>query len=266
MGYAETRDCRRIPLLAYFGETFASPCGSCDNCVPVTEGGEITDVTDAAVKFLSCVQRTGQVFGAAHIIAVLRGARSKKLRALQHDKLSTFGIGMEHSAEAWQELAHQFLRQGLVDSNPEFGNLRLTPKGWQVLKGERVHVRLSAVVAAGPPRAIAAPVGKRRCDEFGELFQAGHTLRQIARRCAVQRQTVIKNLYRFHQAGGQLEARRLLASSGLSDQDRRRVLAAFDRLGLEQLAPVHQALSGVIGYEELHLLRLYALCRAASPV
>ena len=179
--YAEARDCRRVPLLAYFGETLAPPCGHCDNCVPVAEGGEATDVTEAARKFLSCVQRTGQIFGAAHIIAVLRGSRSKKVLASRHDTLATFGSGKEYSAEAWQELAQQFTRQGLLDADVEYGSLRLTPKGWQVLKGETVRARLTSVPGAAPARPVVRPAATQRCDEVGELFQAGHTLRQIAR-------------------------------------------------------------------------------------
>jgi ATP-dependent DNA helicase RecQ len=264
LSYAEARDCRRIPLLAWFGETFVSPCGHCDNCVPVAEAGETTDVTEAARKFLSCVHRTGQMFGAAHIIAVLRGSCSKKILASRHDKLSTFGIGREHSAEAWHDLAQQFVRQGLVDSDPEFGGLRLAPKGWQVLKGETVRARLASVSRNTPPRPVIRPVSRWRCDDIGELFQGGRTLDEIAQRYSIQRGTVIANLYRFQQGGGRLDAQRLLAFSTLPEAERRRVLETFDRFGLERLALVHDALSGAVGYDELHLLRLYALCRAAS--
>jgi ATP-dependent DNA helicase RecQ len=266
MSYAEERDCRRIPLLAYFGETLASPCGNCDNCRPATESGDTTDVTEAARKFLSCVQRTGQVFGAAHIIAVLRGSRSKKVLASRHDKVGTFGIGMEHSADVWHELAQHFVRQGLVDADPEFGGLRLAPKGWQVLKGGSVRARLTLVAADAAPRRIVRPVSSRRCDDIGELFQAGHSLDEIAQRYSIQRATVIAHLYDFHQGGGRLDTGRLLAFSTLSEMERRRVLAAFERLGLERLAPIREALSDAVAYDELHLLRLYALCQARSQV
>jgi ATP-dependent DNA helicase RecQ len=261
MSYAEERDCRRVPLLGYFGETLASPCGHCDNCAPAPESGPSTDVTVAARKFLSCVKRTGEMFGPAHIIAVLRGSRSKKVLASRHDQLSTFGIGTEHSAEAWQELAHQFIRQGLVDSDPEFGGLRLTPKGWGVLKGETVRASLRAGPAA-PPAAIVRPVFRRRRHEVGEMFRAGQTLDEIAQRYEVKRSAVLQQLYQFHEGGGELDAGQLLACSRLSEPERRRVLEAFDRLGLERLGSVHEALGGTVVYEELHLLRLYALCCA----
>jgi ATP-dependent DNA helicase RecQ len=139
--YAEMRECRRVPLLAWFGEKLDPPCGHCDNCVPAPQAGETTDMSVAARQFLSCVKRTGEVFGSAHIIAVLRGSRSKRVRARGHDRLSTFGISRERSVEAWRELAQEFIRHGLVDQDLEFGGLRLTPKGWQVLKGEPVRVK-----------------------------------------------------------------------------------------------------------------------------
>jgi len=264
--YTEARGCRRVPLLAYFGEPLAPPCGRCDNCVPTPEAGELADVTAAARKFLSCVQSTGQVFGAPHIIAVLRGSHAKKVLSLRHDRLSTFGVGMEYPAEAWRELAHQLVRHGLLDSNPEFGNLRLTPKGWRVLKGEGFRARLKSVPADGGLAPVVRAVRRRRCDEIGELFQAGHGLEEIAQRYSVNRETVIANLYRFHQAGGRLDAQRLLALSALPEAERRRVLETFDRLGLERLAPVHEELSGAVEYKELHLLRLYALCQASAAV
>jgi superfamily II DNA helicase RecQ len=259
MRYAEARECRRVPLLAYLGETLASPCGQCDNCNPQAEAGEAVDVTEAARKFLSCVQRTGEVFGAAHIIAVLRGSRSKKVLASRHDRVITFCTGMEHSAEEWHELARQFLRQGLVDSDAEFGGLRLTEQGREVLKDGTVSTRLKPRPKKTMPAPVVRPVRKRRSDEVGELFQAGLTLDDIAARYSVQRETAITNLQRFREDGGRIDPEQLLASSKLPEAERRRVLEAFERLGTERLAPVHEALGGAVGYDELHLLRLYAL-------
>jgi len=135
MRFAEARDCRRRPLLAYFGESLAQPCDHCDNCVQTAEG-EVTDVTAAAQAFLSCVKMTGQSFGPGHIIAVLRGSRAKKVVARRHDCLCVFGMGKEHSTDEWRALAQQFIRMGLLEQDFEFGSLRLTPKGWDVLNGK----------------------------------------------------------------------------------------------------------------------------------
>jgi len=170
MRYAEARDCRRIPLLAYFGETLSQPCGHCDNCIQAPEPGETTDVTTAAQKFLSCVKRTGQLFGPSHIIAVLRGSRAEKVLSRGHDRLSAYGIGMDHSTEEWRDLAQQFIQQGLVEQDLEFGGLRLTPKGWQVLKGEPVRVTT--------PSRPALPPEPARAEHDPELFQRLRELRK----------------------------------------------------------------------------------------
>ena len=151
MGFAETRKCRRVALLAYFGESFKGPCGSCDNCVPVR----------------------------------------------MHDQ---------------------------------------------------------------PVRPVVS-VAKGRARQIGELYASGQTLDKIAARFNVMRETVINHLYRFAQAGGKIDAARVLRECSLAEPDRRRAIQAFQRFGLERLAPVHQALNGRVPYDELHLLRLYLRAR-----
>ena len=142
LNFAETDVCRRRPLLHYFGETYAKhECGMCDNCL--SDKKEKTDVTVYAQKFLSCVKRTGEIFGAAHIIDVLRGSEAKKVRRFGHQNLSTYGIGKELTKKQWFHLSHQFLHQGLVVQDMEYGGLSLTQKAWDVFKGtETVAGRL----------------------------------------------------------------------------------------------------------------------------
>ena len=271
MRFAEARDCRRKPLLAYFGETLVQPCGHCDNCVQAVKG-EMTDATAAAQMFLSCVKLTGQSFGPAHIIAVLRGSRAKKVLERRHDRLSVFGIGREHSTEQWRELAQQFIRLGLLEQGFEFGGLSLAPRGLDVLDGkekvlvprERAPRARAGAAASGDYRSSTAipPPTRSRVQEIGGLFVEGEGLEQIAQHYGILPETVIQNLCRFHEAGGVLDPARLIATSDLSEGDRARVLRAFERLGHARLAPVHEALSGEVPYAELHLLRLYLLCRA----
>lgn len=110
-------------------------------------------------------------------------------------------------------------------------------------------------------KTIIRPATRRRHHEIGELFAAGQTIEQLAQRYGTLPETVLQNLYRFHESGGVLEAARLLQASCLTEPERARVLSAFDRLGCERLAPVYEALSGAVPYRELHLLRLYRLCR-----
>ncbi len=133
--YAETEACRRIPLLNYFGEDYSVDiCNMCDNCL--ADNKEKVDISVEAQKFLSCVKRTGEMFGSAHLINVLRGSKAQKVMKFSHHKLSTYGVGQEYSKKQWQQLSRQFLHQGLVAQDMEYGSLRLTAKGWDVLKGK----------------------------------------------------------------------------------------------------------------------------------
>jgi ATP-dependent DNA helicase RecQ len=137
VGFAETDVCRRIPLLKYFGEEYSTPtCGMCDNCLAGEQ--ELVDLTIPAQKFLSCVKRTGEMFGAGHIIDVLRGSQAQKVLKFRHNNLSTYGIGKEFSKKQWFHLSRQFLQKGLMTQDLEFGSLKLTPKAWDVFRGKEV--------------------------------------------------------------------------------------------------------------------------------
>jgi ATP-dependent DNA helicase RecQ len=136
---AETTDCRRIPLLTYFGEKYASPaCGMCDNCA----SGEQTlcDLSIPAQKFLSCVKRCEEMFGPDHIIDVLRGGKTQKVMKFSHQELSTYGIGKDYSKPAWINLSRQLLQKGLLIQDMEHGTLKLTPRAWDVLRGKELFL------------------------------------------------------------------------------------------------------------------------------
>jgi ATP-dependent DNA helicase RecQ len=141
--YSQTGDCRRRPLLAYFGENYAGDnCGMCDNCLAVVEEEELQDVTEPAQKFLSCVKRTGEMFGAHHIIKVLRGSKAKTIISRNHHHLSTYNIGGEFTTYEWLLLAEQFINQGLLIRHEQYRSLRLTDEGKAVLKGRPVRASL----------------------------------------------------------------------------------------------------------------------------
>lgn len=356
--YAEGRDCRRVALLGYFGEAFEPPCGHCDNCrraAPAT--AQTRDATALAQAFLTCVQATGEVFGPAHIIAVLRGAKSERVLRRQHNLLPIYGAGREHSLEQWRILTEEFLNLGLVHQDVQFGSLRLTSKGRDTLRGsgtiqipiegafsirsplpdesqahdpelferlrdlrkrlaadagippflvfsDRALIDMAAVrprserelltingvgeaklirygaaflgliaeynaerslpIGAPSPALPAVPLirpePRRRYHEVGELFIAGASIAQLATQYGVAAQTVTENLYRFVQNGGTIDPARILAESTLVEADRLKVLAAFEQLGTERLAPIWQSFSGEISYAELHLLRIYLHC------
>jgi ATP-dependent DNA helicase RecQ len=129
--YAEAVTCRRAMLLRHFGEEYGKPsCGSCDVCTG--EGRRETDITEPALKFLSCVKRTGERFGAGHVIDVLRGIRTERVANLGHDDLSTYGIGAEWDKEQWFDLARQLERQGYLKRGEEYATLSLTRKALDV--------------------------------------------------------------------------------------------------------------------------------------
>ena len=134
--YASSKQCRRKLLLRYFGQEYeANNCGMCDNCTQ--EATPEVDITTEAQKFLSCVYRTRQIFGASHIIDVLRGSKSKKVIDKGHHELSTYNIGGDLSAKEWQHLARQFVDQELLNRDTKYGSLTLTNKGMAVLKGKQ---------------------------------------------------------------------------------------------------------------------------------
>ena len=134
LAYAETIGCRRQRLLAYFGETFAGPCGNCDNCTnpPLSIDGSML-----AQKALSCVFRTGQRYGVGHLVNILRGGDDERVRSLGHDALSTFGIGAELDERQWRGVFRQLVALNLLATDAEgYGVLRLTQGSRGVLRGD----------------------------------------------------------------------------------------------------------------------------------
>lgn len=133
--FAETHECRRLPLLAHFGESCSEgPCNMCDRCL--AENKDRIDLTVAAQKFLSCVWRTGERFGNHHIVDVLRGSSAKKVLKLEHHLLSTYGIGMEYTRDQWIHLGRQLVSGGYLQQDMDFGGMSVTKRGWAVLRGK----------------------------------------------------------------------------------------------------------------------------------
>ncbi len=161
LGYCETTRCRRATLLANFGEEHPGHCGSCDNCLSPPE---CFDGTEAAQKALSAVYRTGQRFGAAHIVDVLRGKRSERMSEYGHDRLPTFGVGVDLDDRAWRSILRQLVAARALDVDIEgYGGLRLGPEARALLRGERrIELRRESVRARGkggrPPRAPAITI------------------------------------------------------------------------------------------------------------
>ena len=151
LGFLEHCECRRPVLLGYFNEHHPGDCGQCDNCL---NPPKTWDATEPARKALSCMYRTGQRFGAGHISDVLRGVTNERVLRLGHDKLSTFGIGLELDQAQWFSLIRQLLAQGHIEPVPEgSGGLRLTEQSRALLKNETtLACRVETVASVKKPR------------------------------------------------------------------------------------------------------------------
>ncbi|MDR1661398.1 MAG: DNA helicase RecQ [Azoarcus sp.] len=133
VGLAETTTCRRQHLLAYFGEETA-PCGNCDNCLAPPQ---TWDAADAARRALSCVYRTGQRFGTGHLIDVLRGELTDKVRDRGHERTSTFGIGGDLDEKRWRMVFRQLIAHDFISIDHErYNALTLTEAARPLLRGE----------------------------------------------------------------------------------------------------------------------------------
>lgn len=176
VGFAEALTCRRRVLLGYFGEIPEMDCGNCDICL---EPPERCDATEEARKALSCVYRVGQRFGVGHVVEVLRGTASQRIKTLGHDRLSTYGIGRELSQDAWGSIIRQLVHLGYLEQ--DMGNysvLRLTPLARPLLRGEE------KLMLARPRTRIVTNVkkeqkrGTKGAPHHEGLFQALRVLRK----------------------------------------------------------------------------------------
>jgi len=155
--FAEALTCRRRVLLGYFGEDTTEDCGNCDICL---QPPETYDATEDARKALSCVYRVGQRFGAGHVIDVLRGVSNDRMTRLGHESLSTYGIGVDVSRDAWGSLLRQLVHHGyLYQDVGNYSVLRLTEKARPLLRGElslqlaKPRVKVRATKKASPRSA-----------------------------------------------------------------------------------------------------------------
>ena len=193
LGLCEASSCRRVRLLSYFDEASA-PCGNCDVCL---EPPQVWDGTVAARKALSCVYRTGQRFGAVHLVDVLLGKETERVRQWDHAELSVFGIGTELDEKAWRAVFRQLVAQGLLDvDHAGHGALKLAEASRAVLTGDQtVHLRHAPAgkAKAGARRSTAAAAG---------LDPAGERLWQRLRewRAGVAKEHGVPAYVVFHDA------------------------------------------------------------------
>ena len=176
--YAESAGCRRVELLAYFGEKFPlDNCGACDNC---SEPRETYDGTLVAQKFLSCVFRIRQHgrfgVGLNHVIEVLVGADTEKIKRWGHHQLSTYGIGQDLSRPAWAAVGRELMRLGYIGIDEgEYATLNLTASGMAVLRA-RTPITLTKTLDVPKAKRVTRREGDVECDEI--LFERLRTLRR----------------------------------------------------------------------------------------
>jgi len=167
LALAEATDCRRVRLLSYFGED-SRPCGNCDNCL---QPPAVWDGTDAARKLLSTIYRVHQAngisFGTGHIMDIVRGKDTEKVRQFGHQQLSTFGVGKDYSESQLRGVLRQLLALGavgvqrvLLDSGHSFDTLTLTEGSRPVLRGEQAVQLREATAQATPKRSRRAEVAR----------------------------------------------------------------------------------------------------------
>ena len=168
----EAPRCRRQTLLAYFGED-VEPCGNCDLCI---DGVEVMDATIQAQKALSAIVRTGERFGAEHLISILRGEENDKIRQFNHDRLPTFGVGQEHSKQEWRSIFRQLYAAGIINFDvASYGRWTVTERGRAVLKGaSKVELRREAMSTPAKRAATKKSAAPTRdlSDADHELFNA----------------------------------------------------------------------------------------------
>lgn len=181
LGLCEITSCRRQVLLRYFGEQ-SEPCGNCDNCI---SPAETWDGTDASRKLLSCIYRTGQRYGANHVIEVLRGSTNEKVMQAGHSAISTYGIGKELSNSEWRSVVRQLVAQGLIDVNADaFGAIQLNDSCRALLRGEQsLQLRRDKKVTAA-----ASPTRRTQSNIDEQDMPLWHDLRACRKRLADEHQ------------------------------------------------------------------------------
>ena len=203
LALAESTGCRRVSLLGYFGEA-SSPCMNCDNCL---QPPEVWDATQAARKLLSCIYRVEQAsglsFGAGHLMDILRGKPTEKVRQYGHDQLSTFGIGAELSESQWRSVLRQLIARNMVRVDTEgFQTLSLLPGARPLLKGEgELLLREAATVRTSSHRRRETKTSTRGLAEASLNAGALERLQRLkAWRAGVAREHNLPAFVIFHDA------------------------------------------------------------------
>ena len=235
LGLCEIISCRRQALLHYFGDPLDTPCGNCDNCLTPPDTWE---ATVAAQKALSCVYRTEQRFGVTYLVDVLLGKSNERITRFGHDKISTFGIGGDLSANEWKALFRQLIASGLLSVDMEgHGGIRLTANAKPVLRGEQ------SLTLRKPSKAKAA----RRSSKGASVAQGHGALWEALRqhRKALAEAQGVPAYVIFHDA--------TLAELVEQKPQSLEALGAISGIGARKLADYGEDfLAVILAHQEIH--------------
>jgi len=175
LGYCEAPECRRRTLLDYFGET-STPCGNCDLCLNPTDR---IDGTEDAQMLLTVIRQTGELYGAAHVIDVVRGTETEKALKARHNQLPTFGQGTNHKVQEWRSIIRQLVAVGFLKIDIEgYGGLKITEKGNALENGQETFQYREDTVKRAPAKSKKStpvddgdPLTEPQSDLLGKLKQ-----------------------------------------------------------------------------------------------
>ena len=237
LGLAEALKCRRQVLLGYFGEE-SEPCGNCDLC---DTPAEVFDGTVAVRKALSAILRTGEWFGAGHLIDILTGNATDKVRARRHDQLPTFGVGREYDKHQWQAIFRQMMGHDLVRPDPErHGALKMTDAARPILKDEAgISLRLDTIRKAPRRPTVKALVS----DEDAPLMSALKAKRRaLAEAAKVPAYVIFPDRTLIEMAEGRpVNLDQMAAITGVGAKKLEKFGAMFLAVINGDVAPVHPA-------------------------
>jgi ATP-dependent DNA helicase RecQ len=231
LNICETTQCRRQAILSWFGEKHPGNCGNCDNCVsPV----DTWDASEAVIKAMSAIYRTGERFGVMHVVDVLVGKVTEKVEKFGHDKLQVFGKGADVDAKTWQSVMRQISASGLVVVSGEHGGISLSEEARPVLRGEQ-----KVMLRRDQPKARAA----KRAREAAAMSSGGASLFEALRaeRARLAKEQGVPPYVVFHdttlRAMAEAKPVTLAAMAGLSGIGK----AKLDRYGKQFLDVIARA-------------------------
>lgn len=282
MQFVETRVCRRRALLGYFGESFQGDCGQCDTCVPrkgksqiviaaqkCSKGTTLPVSSDDHVLFEKLRERRKELAAAARLPAYFifsdRALIDMTLKKPSNDEefLQVNGVGAARLAKFGVDFL-QVIRQHTEIPTLGKPKTKVEPPIPCAHKGALAHLPMAK--AEMMPKPPIWPIASFRTHEIARLFESGLTIADIVTQLDIELTTVMHHLERFYEAGGILNAGRLLAESDLSSDDCLKVLEAFRDLGSDYLAPPYNALNRTVSYKALSVLRLYYRCGQRKKV